>query len=88
MYEIERLIKGWKIFGVKYLMLQRQLNGILYQLFSIPFLLIVVLCFLFFLDWNKEGIEFHSPILEQQMDVISSVIACLKRYPLSVFPFN
>ena len=40
MCEIERLIKGQIFFGVKYLMLQSQLNGILYQLFSIPFLLV------------------------------------------------
>jgi hypothetical protein len=41
MYEIERLIKGHLIFGVKYLMLQSPLNGILYQLFSAPILLVV-----------------------------------------------
>ena len=53
MYKIERLIKGQKNIGVKYLMLQRQLNGILYQLFSIPFQLVVVRCFFFCLDWKQ-----------------------------------
>ena len=41
MYEIKRLMKGRQIFGVKYLMLQSRLNGILNQLFSIPFRLVV-----------------------------------------------
>lgn len=45
MYEIERLIKGRLIFGVKYLVLQSQLNSILYQLFSIPFLLVITFLF-------------------------------------------
>ena len=60
MYEIERLVKGQQIFGVKYLMLQSQLNGILYQLFSVPFLLVIsyMISLLFEFKQGKNRVSF------------------------------
>ena len=52
-YLIEILIEGRLIFGAKYLMLQRQFEGILCQSFSVPFVSVLVLCFLFCLELNQ-----------------------------------
>lgn len=74
MYEVEWLMKGRQIFGVKYFLLQSQLNGILCQLFSIPVGIVFSLCFLSILQRIKEEQSFFPLFLRSWMHVISIVI--------------